>query len=134
MNVYSQGKIFCIFFLVGLIINFLFDIFRALRKSFKTKNIIVFIEDIVFLCISGFIFFRSLIIFNDGEIRLFVVLAVFMGILIYSLTISSHCVIIITVILKNCKKMAEFFLKIIFLPFFIIKNKIMKKQREKTKI
>lgn len=134
MIVYSQGKLFCIFFLVGLIINFLFDIFRALRKSFKTKNVLVFLEDIVFLCMSGCIFFRSLIVFNNGEIRLFIVLSTIIGILIYSLTISSHCVIIITVILKSCKKIVNFLLKIIFLPFFIIKNKIMKKQREKVKI
>lgn len=113
MDIYSQSKVFCIFFLLGIIINFIFDLFRALRKSFKFPNIIVFVQDILFLILSGCMFLNSLIKYNNGEIRFFIFLALGIGICIYTLTISKGCVIIITVIFKVFKKIFEFPYKII---------------------
>ena len=49
MTVYEQSKIFCIFFIVGLFIGFIFDIFRSFRKTFKFSDIIIGIQDILFL-------------------------------------------------------------------------------------
>ena len=131
MEVYSQSKIFCIFFLLGIFINFIFDIFRGIRKSFKFSNFIVWIQDIIFLCISGFLFFRTLVVFSNGEIRFFMLIALSFGICIYSLTISKQCVIIVNVILKICKNIFKFIYKLIFLPFFIIKSKLKEKNQGK---
>lgn len=122
MDIYSQTKIFCIFFLLGLFINLIFDIFRGIRKSFKFTNIVVFLQDILFLGISGFLFFRTLLVFNNGEIRFFMLIALTLGICIYSLTISRHCVIIVTVIVKVCKNIFIFIFKTIFLPYTVIKK------------
>lgn len=133
MNVYSQSKVFCIFFLLGIFINFIFDLFRGIRKSFKFSNIVVFIQDILFLSIAGFLFFRTLIIFNNGEIRFFMLIALCFGICIYTLTISKQCVIIVSVILKICKNIFKFIYKIIFLPFFLIKSKFKEKNQGKIK-
>lgn len=44
----EQVNLFLIFTLNGLIISLLFDFFRILRRSFNTKDIITYIEDIVF--------------------------------------------------------------------------------------
>ena len=126
MNVYSQSKIFCIFFLLGLFVNFIFDIFRGFRKCFKFKNFIVLIQDIIFLGISGFLFFRTLFIFNNGEIRFFMLIALVFGVCIYSLTISKQCVIITSVIVNICKKILIFIFKIIFLPYTVFKKRINK--------
>ena len=48
----NQGYLFLIFTLDGLIIGILFDIFRILRKSFKTKDIVTYVQDILFWLIS----------------------------------------------------------------------------------
>ncbi len=120
MNVYEQSKIFCMFFIIGLFIGIIFDIFRGSRKVFKFSDIFVIIQDIVFLFISGLLFFRSIIVFNNGEIRFYVFLATFFGIIIYSLTLSNICVIIISVIFKIIKRLFEIIWKILKLPYHFI--------------
>ena len=60
---------FFVFIILGLIISFIFDIFRILRKKFKTNNFITYIEDILFWLISGFLIITAIFKFNDGELR-----------------------------------------------------------------
>ena len=55
MTVYEQSKIFCIFFIVGLFIGFIFDIFRSFRKTFKFSDLFVGIQDIIFLFLVRYI-------------------------------------------------------------------------------
>ena len=46
---FSQEQVFIFFFIIGIIIGIIFDIFKVLRKSFKTPDIITFIEDLIFI-------------------------------------------------------------------------------------
>ena len=73
MNILVQERNFCLFFIIGLFIGFIFDIFRGFRKSFKTINFLVDLQDILFFIISGLIYFKSVIIFNNGNLRLYLV-------------------------------------------------------------
>ena len=124
MYKFSQEQIFIFFFIVGIIIAILFDIFRVFRKNFKTPDILTYFQDILFLIISGIFMLYSVIKLNNGEIRFYLFIAVFLGILIYSLTISKTCVIILSVFVRICKK-------IILFPFFCYK--IIFKTRKKQK-
>ena len=126
MNIYSQSKLFCIFFLLGIFLNLIFDVFRGIRKSIKFTNLLVLIQDIIFLSISGFLFFRTLLIFSNGEIRLYMLLALILGITIYSLTISKQCVIIISLIVKGILRFLNFIINIIFLPYKFINKHFLK--------
>ena len=45
----NQANLFLIFTINGILIGLLFDIFRILRKSFKTPDIITYIEDFFLL-------------------------------------------------------------------------------------
>lgn len=105
---FSQEQIFIFFFIIGIIIGVIFDIFRVLRKSFKTPDIITLAEDIIFLAISGILIIYSTIKLNNGEIRFFLFIAIFLGIFMYSLTISKICVIILYEFVKICKKIFLF--------------------------
>lgn len=58
----------------GLLIGLTFDFFRILRKCFKTKNWITYIQDIVFWIITGLIILYSIFKFNNGELRGFIFL------------------------------------------------------------
>ena len=44
----NQAYLFLIFIINGIVIGLLFDIFRILRKSFKTSDIITYVQDILF--------------------------------------------------------------------------------------
>ena len=58
--VINQASLFLIFVINGIIIGLVFDIFRILRKSFKTSDIITTIEDILFWIITGIIILYSI--------------------------------------------------------------------------
>ena len=78
---YSQSQIFLLFFIVGIIISLIFDFFKVLRKSFKTPDFFTIIEDIIFGLFITFSIFKL----NDGQIRMFIFIAIFSGISMYSL-------------------------------------------------
>ena len=124
MSVAEQSRNFCLFFIIGLFIGFIFDLFKSFRKNFKTNNLCVDIQDIVFLIISGFLFFKSVVVFNSGNIRFYIFVSTVLGIAIYSLTLSESCVIIIDVILRFVKLIFRFVLKLLKLPYYFAKNNL----------
>jgi len=75
---YSQVQTFVIFFIIGVLISILFDFFRALRKVFKTSDLITTIEDIVFLVISSVIVVSSVFKITGGDIRLYIFISMFL--------------------------------------------------------
>ncbi len=74
---FSQEQIFIFFFIIGIIIGMIFDIFRVIRKSFRSPDIITFVEDIIFLLITSSLLIYSIIKLNGGEIRFYLFLAIF---------------------------------------------------------
>ena len=132
MSVSEQARNFFLFFIIGLFIGFIFDLFRGFRKSFKMKNIFVDIQDIIFLIISGAMFFKSAIVFCNGDIRFYIIFSTILGISIYFLTISETCVIITVVILNCIKILIKNFIKLIkFIYNAIIKKTKKHKIKEK---
>lgn len=115
MYEFSQEQVFILFFIIGAIIGVIFDFFRVIRKSFKVPDYITFIQDILFFILSGIMVIYGIIVLNNGEIRLFLFLAIFFGMLIYFLTISNLYVIILYEIVKLCKK-------ILNVPFLCLKK------------
>ena len=113
----SQEQTFILFFIIGLIIGLIFDFFRVIRKNFKTSDFLTLIEDIAFLILTSFLIIFSIIRINGGDVRFYLFLGIFFGILIYSLTISNLCVIILNVIVRLCKKIFE-------VPFLLSKKVI----------
>ena len=109
----SQAYLFLVFTLTGIAIGILFDLFRVLRKSFKTSDIITYLQDILFWILTGTLILYNIWYFNDGEIRLFMFLGIIIGILIYILILSNFFMKIFLNIFKIIKKA----LKLFELPF-----------------
>ena len=119
----NQSYLFLIFILIGIVIGVLFDIFRVLRKSFKTNNMITYIEDILFWLLSGCVLIYSIFVFNNGEIRGYIFLAIILGILIYMCSISNFFCKTSIVIIDCIKNIIIKVIKIIKVPIlFIIKG------------
>jgi len=114
MYVFSQGQIFIIFIILGMCIGVIFDFFRSSRKIFKTSDFMTSIEDIIFMAIVGILLVNTLILTNNGQIRFYIIIAVFLGISFYFLTISKICIIILQEVMK-------FFKKVLFFPIFLKK-------------
>ena len=112
-EVYNQLFCLLIFIITGIVIGILFDIFRILRKSFKTTDFITYLEDIIFWILTGCIMLFSIFIFNNGEIRSYVFIGIAIGIISYMLIISRFFVKISVSIIKFIKKILSYPIKLI---------------------
>lgn len=122
----TQAKLFLIFTVNGIIIGLLFDFFRILRKSFKTKDFVTYIEDIIFWILTGFIILYSTFTFNNGEIRLFLFVGIILGILLYMLFFSSYVIKVNVSIITFIKKLVIKIFNIVIIPFKFIYKLIRK--------
>lgn len=108
MVAYEQLKFFSLFILNGIIIGIIFDFFRALRRTFKTSDIITYIEDILFWVISGILSISFIFIFNQGEIRGYTVIGIILGIILYILLLSRSIITVLTKIFKFLRSIIVF--------------------------
>lgn len=108
----NELQVFACFYIIGIIIGVLFDFFKSLRKEIKHKDKIVLIEDIIFLFLSGILVFVGIFKINYGVLRLYIVLAIILGTIGYSLTISRFFVIIFSMITRVIYKIFKMILNI----------------------
>ena len=106
----NQIYIILAFFITGICIGILFDIFRITRKSFKTPNLLIYIEDILFWVLTGFLLLFTIFTFTTGEIRLYMIIILMLGSFIYFLSISKYFVLINSKILNFIKSIINFLL------------------------
>lgn len=118
----NQVYLFFIFIANGVLIGILFDFFRILRKSFKTSDIVTYIEDFLFWILTGFSILYFMFVFNNGEIRLFMFLGIAVGITLYMLIFSSFLIKINVTIITSLKKVISKIVGIILIPFKFIKR------------
>ncbi len=135
----NQAYSFLIFILNGILIGLLFDIFRILRKSFKTPDVLTILEDIFFGITSGAILLYSIFKFNNGELRIYILLGVLIGISVYILVFSKIFIKVSVKIISIIKlifkiaiiKPIKFFYKIIkkliIRPIHILYTKLKQK-------
>lgn len=123
----NQASLFLIFTIEGIIIGLIFDIFRILRKSFKTTDIVTYIEDILFWLITGILILYTIFVFNYGEIRFFMFIGIFIGAMLYMLLISRYVIKISVTTIEFIKKTIMLILKIVIFPIYKIFKKIFSK-------
>lgn len=120
VNNLEQLRLFIIFIIVGIIISILFDFFRILRKTIKTSDIATYVEDTIFWIVSGMIILFSIFVFNNGELRFFIFIGIFVGILIYMIFISKYFIKLNLKIIKIIQNFLLKILQIILKPFKFI--------------
>ena len=94
----------------------MFDTFRVLRKVFDYKDYSIYIQDIIFWILTGILLLYSTFVFNDGELRLFMILGAFLGFAIYLFTLSKIFIKINVSIILFIKKVIITVIKILLIP------------------
>lgn len=112
----NQAYLFAIFIINGILIGFLFDVFRILRKTFKTTDFATYVQDVIFWAITGIITLAFIFYFNNGEIRFYVFLGIILGAIIYILTISKYVIKVSVRIINYIKKLISTIINIILVP------------------
>ncbi len=116
----KQIFIFIIFIFSGSFIGILFDLFRILRRSFKTSDLITTIQDMLFCVITGFFLIYAIFTFNNGEIRLYVICGLVIGLSLYLLFLSKYVIKVNIYIINYIKKIIINVCYIIFIPMKFI--------------
>lgn len=106
----SQINTLFIFAITGFIIGILFDFFRIQRKVFKTYDIITYIQDIIFWIASGIILTFVILKYTDGEIRIYMIFGIIIGIIVYFSFISKYMIKIFVNIIKFLLRILDFLL------------------------
>lgn len=86
---FTVGNQLLMFFLsvaFSALVGFEYDLFRFSRLIFHPGVWAVFAEDLIFFILCSVEFFLFCFIFNNGEIRLFIVLTCVLGWIVYYLT------------------------------------------------
>jgi spore cortex biosynthesis protein yabQ len=130
----NQAYLFLIYCLCGIIIGIFFDIFRILRKSFKTNDFVTYIEDILFGIVTGIFLIIILFIFSNGTLRFYIFLALILGLLVYFTLISKYFVKFNVLIITTIKNVILKILRIILYPIIKIWTIIRKKMLKSIKI
>lgn len=105
-------SIFC-----GLFMGIIFDLYRAIRRIFKPKVLLSYLEDLIFWIIIGGIFFALLINTTDGILRGFVFIGVFVGVLLYMILLSNYILPLFILIFKLILNVFNEIIKVIKKPF-----------------
>lgn len=93
-------------FIGGIIVMAVYDILRIFRRIVKHNTVAVAFEDIVYWILIAIGIFSKLIMKNDGIIRAFSLISIFLGILIYFCTISKY-------VIKYTVSIIKFIIKLI---------------------
>lgn len=112
----QQIYIFFLFMLVGIVIAIVFDIFRILRRTFTTPDWLTYVEDIAFWLLAGFFILYAIFVWQNGEIRLYLFIAILLGSVLYMVTLSKYviqiCVKVLSILVAPFQKLFAFFAKI----------------------
>lgn len=83
VSISAQVFVFLYSIASGIAIAFVYDVFRILRKTIKTGSIVTYIQDLVYWTFAALIMFLMIHISNDGEIRAFLFIGAFIGVILY---------------------------------------------------
>lgn len=86
--IYDEAKLFFVCLLLGVLLAFIYDSVRILRLFLSHKNWVIDLEDLLFWIFTAWLVFRTLFIYNRGALRGYAFLGMFLGVLIYVLTLS----------------------------------------------
>lgn len=121
-SVKVQAYIFFTVFYGGLIVGFIYDIYRGLRSYLNPTRIATFIEDLVFWIIITLIVFFILIKSNWGELRGYIFIGLFLGIYLYLKTLSKLVYPILLKLLRLIYLILSKLFMIMFWPFNMIRK------------
>lgn len=70
--VYYQAYVFLATFYGGIIIGFIYDLYKIYRSLLKPRKIIAVLQDLFFWCVVTIIALAVLLYSNNGELRWYI--------------------------------------------------------------
>lgn len=111
-----------VFFIVGIIIGAILDIFRSIRKIRKPSSVTVALQDIIYFAIIFVVMAFAVYFFLDDEIRVYIIMSVAIGVYVYYKLLSKIVMKLYIFLLKSLENIINF----ILLPFKLLISIIIK--------
>lgn len=83
----SQLLVFVYSLALGLILGVAYDFFRIVRMVINSKNIAVFLQDVLYFIVSGLITFFFVLGVNSGNSRFYILAGEAVGWILYHITL-----------------------------------------------
>jgi len=115
-----QASLFLTTVVIGVIAAFIYDWFRVFRRIIKHNNTFIQLEDCLYWIFVSLTVFIIMLNKNYGEIRVFSICGVFIGMIIYFILISSLFMNVSMTVVHFIKKVLTFIFNIITTPFKVI--------------
>ena len=124
-SIYQEVQFLLHSFLLGIIITFVYDNIRVLRRVIKHNTFFVSVEDLffwIFVAISVFLLQHRE---NNGIFRWFSVVGAFVGMFFYRKIVSGFYIKNMTVVLRKLLKVLYIFFSYVFSPIYYLERKTM---------
>lgn len=110
MSLCDETIIFLAFVGIGFVFSIIFDFFRAIRKLKKVKNRAVYIQDILYFITIGILLLIAVLNIQKDVFRLYLIVAIILGIMIYISVIGNKVMKLFLSILKASNAVKKFIL------------------------
>ena len=112
----SQILIFVYSLALGIFLGFAYDIFRIIRMVINSRNIAIFIQDVLYFILSGGVTFLFVLSVNSGNSRFYILAGEGIGWIAYHITLGE--------VIYKCSNKTVNFVKS---KIAALKNKLLKK-------
>lgn len=112
----SQILIFVYSLALGMFLGFAYDIFRIIRMVINSRNIAIFIQDVLYFILSGGMTFLFVLSVNSGNSRFYILAGEGIGWIAYHITLGE--------VIYKCSNKTVNFVKS---KIAALKNKLLKK-------
>lgn len=104
----------------GVVIAFIYDLFRIKRKAFKTGNLMTYVEDILYWLLVAVVMFTTVYYSNEGELRSYLFIGALIGVVLYALLLSKAVMNSSLFIINIVRKTIIIICRIVSFPFQLL--------------
>jgi len=123
-----QLYMFCVLVLAGIGLGLVFDLYRVFRGLTRPKGYVVGLEDLLFWLVVLVFLFGALIVGNWGELRLYVFVALALGLVLYwhlaSAAVIAGMMHTYRFAERACKGVLKFMRQVVVIPVGFVLRKV----------
>lgn len=102
-SIYLEARLFLAAFLLGILLIFVYDIIRIIRRIIIHNLFFIALEDFIFWCCAGLVCFALMFHMYQGRMRAFYFIGLFLGMVLYHFNLSPVIVEPVTKLIKKVK-------------------------------
>lgn len=103
----------------GILIGFMYDLYRVIRGVFRPKKMATMIQDLIFWCFISVVAFYVLIFSNEGALRFYNFLGFILGASFYQFLLSKLVIRSLIFLLKTIKRFIYDLYQLVKYPFSV---------------